>query len=220
MKRAFSAWWGSSMGPFNHNQIVQLDLYALPLPLQMSSGKDLVEKSHLEQQILSNKWEHWRGRDATASSLISKPLLLGRCWLTSWMEKCSILRWLPPHPRLTDLQVTRDAIVYQTKQGALGERFPSKQVGHPKSGSGVLPRVLVAFDCWGASTPRTGGALSCVYEFVKFVEIDQCLDPISPHSLKHATIPVAPHFFPKRDATQPPRQQSSRTTRVTLSLRS
>jgi hypothetical protein len=78
--------------------------------------------------------------------------------------------------------------------------------------------VLVAFDCWGASTPRTGGAFSFVYEFAKFIEIVECLDPISPHSLKHATIPVAPHFFPKRDTTLPPRQQSNRTTRVTLSL--
>lgn len=82
----------------------------------------------------------------------------------------------------------------------------------------MLPRVLVAFDCWGECTPRTGGGLSCIYQYAKFSAIVECLDPISPHSAKHAPFPVSPNFFPKPDTTKPPRRQNNRMTRVTRSL--
>lgn len=83
-----------------------------------------------------------------------------------------------------------------------------------------MPRVLAAFDCWGESKARIGGGYSSTFQFVKFIGIVECLDPISPHSLKHTTIPVAPHFFPKSDRTPPPRIQNNRTIRVTRSLNS
>ena len=81
-----------------------------------------------------------------------------------------------------------------------------------------MPRVLAAFDCWGESKSRTGGGLSSTFEFVKFIRIVECLDPVSPHSLKHTTAPITPHFFPKSDHTPPPRQKNNRNIRVSRSV--
>lgn len=81
-----------------------------------------------------------------------------------------------------------------------------------------MPRVLVAFDCWGESKQRIGGASSCTFEFAKFIGIVECLDPISPHSLKHTPIPAPPYFFSKCDRAPPPRNKSNRTIRVTRSI--
>lgn len=110
--------------------------------------------------------------------------------------------------------ITHNACVFETKRGAKGERFPPSQYGHSKSGCGLAPRVLVAFECWGHSHRRIGGGISSQYEFAKFVGIVECLDPISPHSKKQSVAPVPPHFFPKRDLTAPPRKMNHRDVRV------
>lgn len=114
--------------------------------------------------------------------------------------------------------ITKNGSVYETRRGALGEKFPPNQYGHSKSGCGISPRVLVAFECWGNCQRRYGGGVSSRYEFVKCIGIVECLDPIYPHPQKHATAPVAPNFFPKRDMTAPPRTVNRRSIRVQRAL--
>ena len=114
--------------------------------------------------------------------------------------------------------MNNDLCVYDTRRGALGEKFHPGQYGHSKSGNGVLPRVLVAFECWGKCRRRCGGGISSQYEFGKFVGIVECLDPHYPHSKKHAPAPVPPYFFPKRDLAAPPRSVNRRSIRVQRTL--
>jgi hypothetical protein len=116
------------------------------------------------------------------------------------------------------LHITHNACVFETKKGAKGERFPPNQYGHSKSGCGVAPRVLVAFECWGHCHRRIGGGISSQYEFAKCAGIVECLDPIYPHSKKQSVAPVPPHFFPKRDLTAPPRKMNRRDVRVERAL--
>mmetsp|Transcript_16650 Transcript_16650/g.25056 ORF Transcript_16650/g.25056 Transcript_16650/m.25056 type:complete len:197 (-) Transcript_16650:209-799(-) len=94
-------------------------------------------------------------------------------------------------------RITNDAFVYETIQGALGERIPP--MGPHTNGNEALPRVLVSFECWGRCVRRKGGGLSNKYEFVRFMGIEKCLGPFSTHAKKHVAAPVPPHFFPRRD---------------------
>ncbi len=96
-------------------------------------------------------------------------------------------------------RITPDAIAMDSKQAAMSERFPMTQVGASASGNGTLPRVLVAFDCWGKCNRRYGGGLGAKYEYVKYIRIEEFLNPPKTVSKKQSEHPIHPHCYPKRD---------------------
>lgn len=117
-------------------------------------------------------------------------------------------------------KLTRNGVVYDTKIGAMSERFAPSQVTPTRGGNGYAPRVLVAFDCWGHSHKRHGGGSSLVYETVKFIGIAKCIDPITPFAKKMARMPKAPYYFPGPDHFPPPRQLNNRDVRINRSIKS
>ena len=98
-------------------------------------------------------------------------------------------------------RITPDAIAMDSKQAALSERFPLTQVGAATSGNGTLPRLLVAFDCWGKCMRRNGGVGAAKYEFVKYIRIEEFLNAPKTVSKKHCERPIEPNLFPKRDSS-------------------
>lgn len=117
-------------------------------------------------------------------------------------------------------KLTKNGVVYDTKVGALSERFAPSQVTPTRGGNGYAPRVLVAFDCWGHSHKRYGGGSSLVYETVKYVGIVKCIDPVTPYAKKTARMPKAPFYFPGPDNCPPPRQPNNRDVRINRSIKS
>lgn len=117
-------------------------------------------------------------------------------------------------------KLTKNGVVFDTKVGALSERFAPSQVTPTRGGNGYAPRVLVAFDCWGHSHKRYGGGSSLVYESVKYVGIVKCIDPITPHAKKTAKVPKEPFYFPGPDTSPPPRLPSNRDIRINRSIKS
>jgi len=96
-------------------------------------------------------------------------------------------------------RITPDAVAMDSKQAALSERFPLTQVGAATSGNGTLPRVLVAFDCWGKCSRRNGGVEAAKYEFVKYIRIEDFLNAPKTVSKKHSESPTQPNMFAKQD---------------------
>jgi len=96
-------------------------------------------------------------------------------------------------------RITPDAVAMDSKQAALSERFPLTQVGAATSGNGTLPRLLVAFDCWGKCSRRNGGVSAAKYEFVKYIRIEEFLNAPKTVSKKHAERPIQPNLFAKQD---------------------
>lgn len=68
-----------------------------------------------------------------------------------------------------------------------------------------LPRILCAFDGWGAVKRRLGGAGAAEYEHVKFVRVVKFLDPLCPHATAKVEIKRPPNFFGLADPTEGPR---------------
>ena len=115
-----------------------------------------------------------------------------------------------------DSRITSQLKLYETKQGALSEKFPPSQVGSSKSGNGILPRILVSFDGWGFTRRIYGGIPSYHFEHARFVRIVECLDP--------PTIPkrfceVGANYFGKADRYSPQRERSTRTIKAERMLR-
>lgn len=106
-------------------------------------------------------------------------------------------------------KITSNAIVFDTKEAALSERFPHNQHCGTKSGNGVMPRVLIAFDVWGFCRKRMGGGLSSQCEYVKFMTIVKYLDAPHPTVKRLSNYYVNPHFFPGPDNTAPNRMRNS-----------
>jgi len=104
-------------------------------------------------------------------------------------------------------KISKDVVVYDTKEAALSERFPSNQVGRARSGNGRYPRALVSFDCWGYNRRRLGGGQSNLFEYAKFVAIIQTLDAPFPVPKQRSKTSVAPHYFAPVDFTHPPRER-------------
>ena len=102
---------------------------------------------------------------------------------------------------------------------ARSERFPPHQVCSSKSGNGRLPRVLVAFECWGKSKRRRGGASACRYEFARFVKIISYEDTPTTITKQRTEIPDKPCYYPIRDRNvSPMRLSTSRETKLTCML--
>ena len=109
-------------------------------------------------------------------------------------------------------RITKNMIVYDSQLGAESEKFGLNQF---RGSAGALPRVFVAFDCWGKSIKRNGGGCSSfLFEYAKYIGIVKCLDPTYPNSKKQTPVPNPPQYFPKRDFFPPPRAQSTRDIRV------
>lgn len=117
-----------------------------------------------------------------------------------------------------DSRITQSVQIYETKQAALSEKFPPNQVGCAKSGNGMLPRILVSFDGWGFTKRVFGGMPSYLYEYVRYVRIDQCLDPPSVPQ-RFCDVIAHPYYFGKADKGKPQRERSSRMVRAERMLR-
>jgi hypothetical protein len=102
-------------------------------------------------------------------------------------------------------RITPDGVAFDTKQGAMSERFPTNQVSPSKSGNGTSPRILVAFDCWGKSARRHGGAGAARYQYCKFNKIMAFLDAPKTVSNKNVDHPIDPHYYPRADRRKAPR---------------
>jgi len=96
-------------------------------------------------------------------------------------------------------RITPDAVAMDSKQAALSERFPLTQVGAATSGNGTLPRMLVAFDCWGRCSRRNGGVEAAKYEFVKYIRIEDFLNAPKTVSKKQSERPTQPNMFARQD---------------------
>lgn len=96
-------------------------------------------------------------------------------------------------------RITPNAVAFDSRELALSERFPSTQVGAATSGNGTLPRVLVAFDCWGRASRRKGGGGAAKYEFCKFLRIEEFLNSPATGAKKTSERPTNPHYWPKQD---------------------
>lgn len=102
-------------------------------------------------------------------------------------------------------RITPDGVAFDTKEGAMSERFPINQVSPSKSGNGTSPRILVAFDCWGKSARRLGGAGAARYQYCKFNKIMAFLDAPKTVSNKNVDHPIKPHYYPRADRRKAPR---------------
>ena len=107
-------------------------------------------------------------------------------------------------------RITPYGVAFDSKDGALSERFPANQVGAAASGNGTTPRILVSFDCWGRTHRRLGGAGAAKYQYCKFIKIVDFLDASKTVSKKNVEHPVKPHFWPKADRRKPPRSPIDR----------
>lgn len=115
-------------------------------------------------------------------------------------------------------KITNNAIVCESKKNALSEKFSPYQTGHPKCGSGILPRILVAFECWGNVYKNPTSASSYIYENVKYMCIEQCLDNFPSQPKNRSKFPVAPHFFAGPDHAEAPRLRSTRSVHINRAL--
>lgn len=106
-----------------------------------------------------------------------------------------------------DHRISKDVVVYDSKDSALSERFPCHQVGSSRSGNGRYPRALVSFDCWGHNRRRLGGGQSTLYEYAKFIAIVQTLDAPFPISKQRSKTSVPPNFFGPVDFSHPHRDR-------------
>lgn len=102
-------------------------------------------------------------------------------------------------------RITPDGVAFDTRDLAMAERFPANQVGAARSGNGTLPRILVAFDCWGKASRRMGGGGAARYQYCKFSKIISFLDAPKTTSKKQAEHPVVPNYYPKADHRPAPR---------------
>mmetsp|Transcript_17997 Transcript_17997/g.30263 ORF Transcript_17997/g.30263 Transcript_17997/m.30263 type:complete len:256 (+) Transcript_17997:130-897(+) len=104
-------------------------------------------------------------------------------------------------------RITSDALVFETKEQALSERFPSNQFAGTKSGNGRLPRMLVAFDMWGHCRQRHGGVASKVCEYARFLQVVEYLDPPHPLVTRLVKRNVQPYNFPGPDTKHKPNRE-------------
>ena len=107
-------------------------------------------------------------------------------------------------------RITPYGMAFDSKTGALSERFPVNQVGAAISGNGTTPRILCSFDCWGKTHRRIGGAGAAKYQFCKFLRIVDFLDASKTVSKKNTEHPVRPHYWPKADKRKAPRSPIDR----------
>lgn len=102
-------------------------------------------------------------------------------------------------------RITPGGVAFDTKDGAMSERFPINQVAAAKSGNGTSPRILVSFDCWGKAARRLGGAGAARYQYCKFNKIVAFLDAPKTVSKKNVEHPIRPNYYPRADRRPVPR---------------
>jgi len=127
--------------------------------------------------------------------------------------------------------------LFDTKEAALSERYPSNQAYAGKGGNGRYPRILVAFgkllymfliflpcnftvlmmivsiDAWGTFRKRLGGGSSYLCENAIAMNILKCLDPQQPMASRLCERYVDPYFYTKGEVSPTTRQRSSTTFR-------
>jgi hypothetical protein len=124
-----------------------------------------------------------------------------------------------PYNCSSQKRITNNATVCESKKTALSEKFSCEQLGRTKCGSGHLPRVLVAFECWGnVYNQHSAGGATLTYEFVRFMCIEECLDNYISQPKNRSKLPIAPHYFPGPDRSEAPRLRSSRSIHINRAL--
>jgi hypothetical protein len=111
-------------------------------------------------------------------------------------------------------RVSNAVILFETKKGALSERYPCNQIGAAKSGNGHYPRVLIAFDAWGNAKRRYGGAPSLCVEFAKAMKLIEFLDPPHPVPKRLCDRYVEPFFYTLADKAEPNRLRSPKHFKI------
>jgi len=110
-------------------------------------------------------------------------------------------------------RITPSAVVFRTRQEAMGEKFP------PENGRLAMPRILVRFDCWGVCRKRLGGGgNSAVFEYAKYLGIVQFLDSPATISKKQCEHPTGPNAYPLADKPLPLRRKIDRRIMVDKSF--
>eukprot|EP00597_Dinobryon_sp_UTEXLB2267_P002335 CAMPEP_0170072614 /NCGR_PEP_ID=MMETSP0019_2-20121128/10221_1 /TAXON_ID=98059 /ORGANISM="Dinobryon sp., Strain UTEXLB2267" /LENGTH=235 /DNA_ID=CAMNT_0010281699 /DNA_START=1399 /DNA_END=2103 /DNA_ORIENTATION=+ len=110
-------------------------------------------------------------------------------------------------------KMTSFAPIFDSKTAALSERCLSFKVD--KMSSSKYPRILASFDCWGKCLRRLGGGSSTIYEHVRFIKIEEFLDPPASVPTRLSERYIEPFFFNLRDRNHVPnRQRADRSIRV------
>eukprot|EP01036_Dinobryon_divergens_P026681 gene26681-35357_t len=112
-------------------------------------------------------------------------------------------------------KMTKFVPLFDSKSAAMNERCNPYKNDHTGIDESKCPRILASFEGWGKCLRRHGGGSSTIFEFVRFIKIDEFLDPPQTVQARLNDKCAEPFFYNSRDKNHVPnRQRADRSIRV------